>query len=221
MKTTLQQEGNLKTYLSDILKYRETIDEVYDHVLSAMEEKPENIRFQDAVNQILNDDFKGGKGLVKMERQHLWDATLEGFVNMVKYVKSDFLFPNIFYTLCLFGTITYTIQNIKINYDHAIPSVPLVALLFLMFTLIRTFFVGYITGDTRRAISDVVIRRLMGSLNWFSLFPFMLFPIYKKQYQLIMTQHPSIIAGILTVYILFIIATIRISIEEFKTYKTA
>ena len=221
MKPTLQQEENLRTYLADVLKYKETIDEVFDHVLSAIEEKPENISFQEAVNQILKDDFKGAKGLIEIENQHLREASWEGFVKMVKYVKSDFLFPNILYTIILFGTITYTIHHLTIDYGHVIPLLPLASIVFLIFILIRTFLVGYFSGDTRRSINDIVIGKLLGYLNWVSLFPLMLFPIYKKQYQSLMIQHPSIIAGILTIYVLFIIAAIRISIEEFKIYKTA
>lgn len=220
MKPTLQQEENLKAYLTDILKYRETIDEVYDHVLTAVEEKPENVRFQDAINQILNDDFKGGKGLVEMETQYLRNATWEGYVKIVKYVKSSFKNPNIIYTTILFGAINYAIQNITINYDRVIPIMPVSSLLFLMLSLIRTFFVGYLIGDTRKSISDVVIGKLIARLSWFLIFPFMLFPLYTKQYQFLMIQHPTIIAGFLTVYILFIVATTRISIEEFRTYKT-
>lgn len=66
-----------------------------------------------------------------------------------------------------------------------------------------------------------MIGKLIGGLNWFSIFTLMLFPIYKKQYQLLMIQHPSIIAEVLTIYALRIIAAIRISIDEFKAYKIA
>ncbi len=87
--------------------------------------------------------------------------------------------------------------------------------------LIRRFLVGYLTGDNRKSINYVVIGKLIGGLNWFSIFTLMLFPIYKNQYQLLIIQHPSIIAEVLTIYALLIIATIRISIDEFKAYKIA
>jgi len=221
MKPTLQQEENLKAYLSDILKYRETIDEVYDHVLSAVEGRPENVWFQDAVNQVLNDDFGGGKGLVKMEKQHLRDASWEGYVKMFKSLKANFQFPNIFYTLTLFYIINYVIQNIHINYTKAIIIFPCSAIFFLLLGLTRKFFIGYFTGDKRKSISDVVIDKILFGLNGFLLYPFILVPHYKKQYQELVTQHLSLLAGVITIFIILIIAVIKISFEEFRTYKTA
>lgn len=220
MKPTLQQEENLKAYLSNILKYRETIDEVYDHVLTAVEGRPENVWFQDAVNQVLNNDFGGGEGLVKMEKQYLRDASWEGYVKMFKSFKLNFQFPNIIYTLVFFYIINYSIQNIHINYTKAIIIFPCSALFFLLLGFIRKFFIGYFTGDKRKSISDVVIDKILFGLNGLLLYPFILVPHYKKQYQELVAQHLSVLAGVITMFMILIIAVIKISLEEFRTYKT-
>lgn len=221
MKPTLQQEEILKAYLSDTLKYRETIDEVYDHILSAVEIRSENVSFQDAVNQVLSNDFGGGEGLVKMEKQHLLDASWEGYVKMSRSLKSNFRFPNVLYTLIFFYIINYAIQNIHINYTKAVALFPCSAILFLVLGLARKFFIGYFTGDTRKSINDVVIDKILSGLNGFLLYPFILIPHYKKQYQELVAQHLSILAGVITMFIILIVAVIKISLEEFKTYKTA
>lgn len=57
MKPTLQQGEILKKYLREALLYRETYEEVYDHVLTSLAQKSEESSFQNAVNEILNDDF--------------------------------------------------------------------------------------------------------------------------------------------------------------------
>ncbi len=218
MKPTLQQEENLRTYLADILKYRETIDEVYDHVLTAVEEKSENVRFQDAVNQVLNDDFGGNKGLVKTERQRLRDATWEGFVQISKYIKSDFEYPNIFYTLLIFAISYYTTINIVLN-GSSVAFLPLyIILLVSILKLGRTFFIGYYKSDTRKSIQDRVAVRMYIFLNYSSLYFVMFRSIIPSFYHFIFTDHPSIFASVLTIYLLCIYASVRISINEFKPY---
>ncbi|MGI4728333.1 MAG: hypothetical protein ACRYGB_07160 [Janthinobacterium lividum] len=218
MKPTLQQTEILKTYLSDILKYRETIDEVYDHVLSAVEAKPENISFQDAVNDILNDDFGGGNGLAKMEKQHLQDAIWEGIIQMIKYVIANFFFPSILYTIILYVATSYAVQNIKINHFQVVLIFPLNALFFLLISWIRKFFVGYFTRDTRKSIQDIVTERIMYIPYWTLIYPF-IFSVYQKKYLFLLTNHPFIIAGMVAVYILFVTATIKICLDEFKKYQ--
>lgn len=218
MKPTLQQEKILKSYLADILKYRETIDEVYDHVLSAVEEKPENISFQDAVNQILNDDFKGGKGLVKMEKQHLRDATWEGFVQIVRYIKSDFKFPNVLYTTGLFGAIYYIINHINISIGQLVFLYPISVAIYIILMWTRRFFVGYYTGSTKLSIHDLIIVRTGYPSYWGFLLFMSPLSIKPKFYNFIMIDHPEILTGILTLYFLYLSAIIKICRDEFKPY---
>lgn len=219
MKPTLQQTEILKTYLSDILKYRETIDEVYDHVLSAVEEKSENVRFQDAVNDILNEDFDGGKGLVKMEKQRLRDATWEGFVQVARYIKADFKFPGVFYTITLFGAIFYTISHVKnISPVEFLFAYPISAIVFIVLILTRKFFVGYYTGSTKASIGDLIIVKIGYPIHWFGLM--LMSPlVYKsKLFIFLIIDHPQIFSGILTLYFLYLSAIIKICRDEFKPY---
>jgi len=218
MKPTLQQEKILKTYLSDILKYKETIDEVYDHVLSAVENRAENISFQDAVNQVLNNDFGGGKNLVKMEEQRLRDVTWEGFFQIVRYIKADFKFPNILYTIILFGSTFYFTLQINTPKHQFVYFYLFSTLIYMCLIWIRKFFVGYYTGDTKSSINDVIIVRISYPSTW--LFLIFVSPLtYKsKLYTFLITDHPEVFAGIITLYFLYLSAIIKICRDEFKLY---
>ena len=67
MKPTNQQKQWLQNYLQSVLKYRETCIEVYDHLLAALEEKPETRFFETNVIEIIESDFGGNNGLLKLE----------------------------------------------------------------------------------------------------------------------------------------------------------
>ncbi|RYE30969.1 MAG: hypothetical protein EOP42_11320 [Sphingobacteriaceae bacterium] len=220
MKPTLQQTEILKSYLADILKYRETIDEVYDHVLSAVEVKPENISFQDAVNHILNDDFGGGNGLVKMEKQHLRNATQKGFIQVFSYIKSDFEYPNVLYTLLLFVNCYYVTVNLVLD-SSTIAVLPLVIILFVcVLKLSRTFFIGYYKRDTRTSVQDRVLTRMYSVINFSALYFVMLRTMIPGVYKFIFVEYPIIFTTILTAYLLCIYSIIRILINEFKPIYT-
>ena len=217
MKPSLQQEDILRKYLSGILKYKETIDEGYDHVMSAVEDKSENTTFQNAVNEILNEDFGGGKGLVKIEKQHLKNAIWEAVVQLIRNVKANILFPNIFATIILYMAVYYAISSIMISHFQIALIFMLNALFFLAFSWVRKFLVGYITKDTRKSIQDIVVERIMYIPYWILIYP-LIFSFYQQNFLFLLINYPSIVAGVATVYFLFISATIKICFDEFKPY---
>jgi hypothetical protein len=68
MKPNQKQKLWLQSYLGAVLKYRETYEEVYDHVLLALENRHQEKFFEGTVNAIINEDFGGVNGLFAMER---------------------------------------------------------------------------------------------------------------------------------------------------------
>ncbi len=63
MKLDARQDELLKHYLRKVFLYRETYEEVYDHMISALEERPYTVSFQYAVNDIIRRDFGGHNNL--------------------------------------------------------------------------------------------------------------------------------------------------------------
>ncbi|RYY06379.1 MAG: hypothetical protein EOP43_06550 [Sphingobacteriaceae bacterium] len=219
MKPTLQQEEILKTYLSDILKYKETIDEVYDHVLSAVENRAENISFQDAVNQVLNNDFGGGKGLSKFEKQYLKDASRVGFSKLFKYLKENFQFPNILFTSLLFFATFLIVKHFTVSIFQSHYIYPIIIGLYLTIILARKFFVGYFTGDKRKSINDIVIGNISYGFFYIAFMSILILPSKLKIFQFVVIDYPMIISGVLTFYLLYTFAIIKLCINEFQPYR--
>jgi S-adenosylmethionine:tRNA-ribosyltransferase-isomerase (queuine synthetase) len=85
MKPTLQQTQILKKYLRSTLDYRETYQEIYDHILSAVEGNTAGASFEEVVNNIINTDFGGAKGLVRLERQYYKSVVREVISQQWRY----------------------------------------------------------------------------------------------------------------------------------------
>ncbi|WP_419801530.1 hypothetical protein [Mucilaginibacter sp.] len=219
MKPTLQQGEILKEYLSDILKYRETIDEVYDHILSAVEEKPEKERFQNTVNNILNHDFGGGKGLMELERSHQKNSLSELSHQLLNYIKANFKFPNILSTFLIFFACYYfTIHVNIIGNPTLILAFPLAATLLFAINWVRTFFIGFYTGDKRKSLRDINIVKIISPCYRMVFIFCCLIPLKLKFYEIIIVEYPVIFTTLLTGYLLYFLAVIKIIIDEFKLY---
>ena len=67
MKPDEQQKQWLRGYLREVLTYRETNEEVYDHVLTALGNKPLDRFFETTIMAIIEEDFGGSNGLLKLE----------------------------------------------------------------------------------------------------------------------------------------------------------
>ncbi len=68
MKPTPDQKLWLKDYLYQVMEYRETYEEVYDHILLALENEPKSEFFESAVMKIITDDFGSNNALYELER---------------------------------------------------------------------------------------------------------------------------------------------------------
>ncbi len=67
MKLTQEQIDNVNVLVSNEVKYQETYDEVFDHVLSAMEARDTMPDLQKTYREILEEDFGGHQGLEELE----------------------------------------------------------------------------------------------------------------------------------------------------------
>jgi len=67
MKPNDEQVLAIRLYLRDHLKYSETKDEMFDHILTALEYAPLELSFGEAMNGVIK-DIGGLKGIAKIER---------------------------------------------------------------------------------------------------------------------------------------------------------
>jgi hypothetical protein len=160
MKPDICQNKSLKQYLRKALRYRETYEEVYDHLLSALESKPENVTFENAVNSIIQCDFGGYENLPAMEKNCKKVASNDAGIRQFYYTVSYFKFSSLFY-LVAFSTAVYFILSIIPLGKYTIETL-LGVLVFIpnFIVLIRHFNTGYVFGDTKTSMRDDIILNL-------------------------------------------------------------
>jgi hypothetical protein len=163
MKPTEQQKSELKNYLREGLKYRETNSEVYDHLLSAVESMPDGLPFQQAINQVIDSDFGGPEKLPVLEK------SCQALV--AKQVTRQYwrIFFSYFQPRIIFLPITLLVAGYYVTRNNLINPIYLVGTVFLQYLLIAAFLIpyryykeGYIFGDSQASVKDKIFERIIG-----------------------------------------------------------
>jgi hypothetical protein len=136
MIITVQQQEELKIILSDYTKYHETYSEVYDHILSALEEQNDSLdtSFVQKVNRVLDTDFGGLSQLPVMEKQR------------VKWINNQIAKKQLYFAAAFFNSpliICTIIAGIAI-YQLASTKLLSIALLIAIYVMLApTIIVGF------------------------------------------------------------------------------
>jgi len=97
------QKQELADYVKSITRYMETYDEVYDHVLSALEQEPQATFQMSLVKDVINCDF-GGEKQIRQEEENTRLALYGGFSQMLKLeLLNTFKYPAVVNNLALLG----------------------------------------------------------------------------------------------------------------------
>lgn len=218
MKPTLQQTQLLKKYLRNTLDYRETYEEIYDHILSAVEGNTGDLSFEEAVNNTIKSDFGGAKGLVKMEKQHYSSVVDEVISQQWKNFINNFKFPEVVYSLLLLGCIYCAVLRFTMH------SYVMVGLIFALvitpgaFILARYFKIGYTIKDTKKSIKDKILGQV-ASKPLLAFNPGIMLLIGKNQVSLWVSAHPFMISLLLLIIALYVIAFVKLCRHDFKAYQ--
>lgn len=111
-----EQRKSLQEYLQKILIYRESYDEYYDHILTAISHSNFELSFEKHVVQILNQDLGGVNNLRKAERAFKKDASKRYFKKYRAAVYSFLQLPRLIYIL-LFSLTVFLIRDSVIMPD--------------------------------------------------------------------------------------------------------
>jgi len=218
MKPTLQQTQLLKKYLRNTLDYRETYEEIYDHILSAVEGITADLSFEEAVNNTIKSDFGGVKGLVKMEKQHYSSVVDEVISQQWKNFINSFKFPEVVYSLLLLGCIYYgmlhfTAQSyVVVGLTFAVVMVP------GAFILARYFKIGYTIKDTKKSIKDKILGQV-ASKPLLVYNPGIIFLMGKKQVSFWVSTHPFMMSVLLLTVTLYVFAFVKLCRHDLKAYQ--
>lgn len=176
MTPTPEQKQWLKEYLYEALSYRETYDEVYDHILLALENKPAQEFFESNVYQIIDEDFGGSINMLNMEVDCKTVTDKEVKTQYWRTFISWFTTPLVAYTAAIF-VFLFLISGIK-SFAVAIGMTVIIGLIGLVLPIIlisiRSFRIGRKYGDTKASIRDSAFRWLIYGfflVSWFILGP--------------------------------------------------
>lgn len=231
MTPTPEEKQWLRDYLYQALTYRETFDEVYDHILVALEHKEAQPFFETTVYQIIDEDFGGSINMLNMEVECQITTSSEVKSQYWNIMASWFTSPLIAYTIAIFSVLFFAISlnNFKVSIAIAVASFLIGVVLPIVLISIRSFKIGRTYGDTKESIRDRAFRWLI--YGFFLVNMFVLSPIFKflnfivmhtfhyqsaKAYGSSIPGHILATIGLIIV-ILHFLSLVKLYRDEFKT----
>lgn len=168
-----QQQQWLKQYLRSVLKYHETYEEIYDHILLALENRPKDNFFESTVNSIINDDFGGINGLFKMEKNCKAAVSAEVRKQYRRYFFTYLKFPYVIYAVAIAVLAGYIASRVSVDLVFLSGAIWIVAAAMIPVMLFagRKFKMGYKLENPQRLLKDSVLGRLtampFGFIAWY------------------------------------------------------
>jgi hypothetical protein len=162
MKPTELQLKVLQEYLHKILSYRETYEEIYDHILSALEYQPDSISFEEAINTVIKNDFGSPKNLLKIEKAVKDALVKETIGTYMKYFIYYFKVPGLLYTLVVALLSLYFFSQMRFEPTGIVSIVAVVILCPCSIWALRLYNTGYILDTTRKSAKDKLFENMAG-----------------------------------------------------------
>jgi hypothetical protein len=222
MKPTTEQDILLRKYLRETLRYRETYEEVYDHVLTALEHNAYTGTLEDAVNQILRDDFGGYDQLRKMEYKAKGVAIADGVRKYMVFFVDYFRWPRLAYTMCFAALIYFTVGQVALAPIMFEAIFAVIILMPAILSLRRYYVVGYLFRDVKKSIRDDVFARIaMVPTRLFVFLGLGIIISIDKGHNIWTNATPAILTALYLLSAIYLLALVRLYRDEFKMSITA
>ncbi len=217
MKLTKDDITCLNKFLNEELVYRETYNEMRDHILSALEQYPENAPFKSALHDIINMQFRGTAGLRAIERQYKRSAVTEMRNRYFAHIMDMFKFPSVIYLVVVSIAAFFFFKYISANTLAHIGVFIIVAGFPGIINGIRYIRTGYHYGTTKRSAADDGYRFLKyfpGVI--YVVFMFLLWGMHFQATNLFNSLNPGVATVVFMGYFLHAVAFFKMYKEEFK-----
>jgi len=152
MKLTVAQKEEIGDSILKFTRFRETYNEVYDHILNAFEyseSKYSTIR----LNEILKDDFGGVNNIIENELQYALESNKSFSKNYRQEIANLFKWPNLTGTLTIVTLLFIISRSIKSDEFNVNPS--LIGLMILNLGVILSFFVKIYIMDRHEKLPSI------------------------------------------------------------------
>lgn len=218
MKPTKEEIKYLNEFLDMELVYRETYDEMQDHLLSALQQYPDNVDFETALHEIIDTQFGGAAGLRAIDRQYQKHGVIEMRKRYLNHILNMFRFPSVIY-LAIVSLAGYALFNyLSFNKGWYWVVFWTAAILPGLVNSIRYIRMGYQYRTIKRSVSDdgfKLLKYVPGVLfTFFMLYHFVL--LNEKPAEWIKIVDPTFATFILAAYFLHAVAFFKMYNEEFK-----
>jgi hypothetical protein len=209
MRTTAQQNQLLKQYLQGSLQYRETYEEVYDHIISAVECVPAGASFENEVNRVICEDFGGYEELAEMENMAKKEAIVNGLKKYLSYFNSYLKWPVLLSTIAGSVCVYFALTQLRFVPVVLKDIFAMVCICPKLLSLFRYYQTGYILKDTRKSVKDNIFNKI-------AQVPLTLFILFMLWSNNGLNKGSDINPVVLTV--LFVLA-VNYTLSLFKLYK--
>jgi hypothetical protein len=230
MTPTPEEKLWLKDYLYQMMEYRETYEEVYDHLVLAVADAPEEKHFESVVASIIARDFGDPNGLYNLEQNCKQAIEISLVIQYQLNLKRWFTTPLAVITIALFSFLL-SMQYIKVKVGGILLLLFLLLLLLpVILCAIRGFGIGYKYGKLKTSIKDQIFRRISFRANstLFSLFVIVkaidLFTKHVLEIKILPDNNPIVLniivflaTTIQVLMILHILSVVKMLYDEFKT----
>jgi len=216
MMITQAQQENIKEILWHNLKFRETFDELYDHILTSIErtETDEKLPYEIATD-ILKNEFGGWEKLKELETSRQKEIQKHLRKKLWELMKGYFRFPLIMFTLLASGSFYYAA-------DH----LPRKVIMLVLFCTVMSPFIMWCriapinrwSKKYKASIKENIGERI-GTLGFSFFNCFMFIPqLFTDQdsFSVINHLHASVLALVAVIYITYSLSAIRIFQEDLK-----
>lgn len=158
MTPTLEEKLWLRDYLYQALSYRETFDEVYDHILLALENRSAQPYFESTVYKIIDEDFGGSINMLNMEVE--CQRTIEKELQ-TQYWQTYFSWlklPHAAYLLIIGSALFFSSSFNNLIFDLILV---VIACLPLVLIVVRKISIRLIFHDKKTSIRDSAFKWLV------------------------------------------------------------
>ncbi len=216
MKLSKGEQESLQDRVSLLVTYRETYQEVYDHLLTGLE-KGNTQDFNTAIDTIIDQDFGGNTGLREMEEFQAELVRKQIRNKHREYMLDCFKWPSVMLTATLIGMIYYFLNNADTNIAMR-NSVGAITYLPFVFIIVIALINMYFLRGEKRSIQYSEIYNISG-------IGYVAYIVVKVVLKYVFDQHETLLlqhlnSGLTSiVFVLLLIYTVaffRLYKDEFK-----
>ncbi|WDF56779.1 hypothetical protein [Mucilaginibacter sp. KACC 22063] len=215
MKLSAEQIEICRKIISSQIKYQETLEEVLDHVISAIEGMPEsNETIMTLTEQVIDRDFGGKNNLKAMEKERE-KVLLKALYRKQKiYFLEHFKFPLISFTLLLALT-SYLTVDTYINRKVFLIALDIFSFSPVLLLCFKSF--GIQLSGSKKSIKIAPLLQVSYlSIAMFNIFNFVPKLFYNDNYKFLIRTNTAVLSVITVFFVVYTISFIKLYREEIK-----